>query len=42
MCSGFCVLDNKKGWWLDCGVRDSYLFRIADFGGFKANFDLGM
>ena len=37
----FCVLDKKKGWWLDCGLRDSYLFRLKDFGGFQANFNLG-
>lgn len=37
--SCICVLDSKKGWWLDCGIRDSYLFRIKDLGGLQANFD---
>jgi len=41
-CASICVLDNKKGWWLDCGVRDSYLFRIKDFGGITARFDFGL
>ncbi|ROT85507.1 hypothetical protein C7M84_012523 [Penaeus vannamei] len=36
-----CVLDTKYGWNVECGVRDSYLFRIKDIGGFKANFDFG-
>ncbi|XP_063602204.1 uncharacterized protein LOC134778227 isoform X1 [Penaeus indicus] len=36
-----CVLDTKYGWNIECGVRDSYLFRIKDMGGFKANFDFG-
>ncbi|XP_071544300.1 uncharacterized protein [Panulirus ornatus] len=36
-----CVLDNKRGWNVDCGIRDSYLFRFKDYGGLKANFDFG-
>jgi len=27
---------------LDCGLRDSFLFRIKDLGGIKANFDFGL
>ena len=36
---GICVIDNKKGWHVQCGVRDSYLFRLKDYGGVNANFD---
>lgn len=42
LCRSICVLDNKKGWWLDCGLRDSYLFRIKDFGGITARFDFAL
>ncbi|KAK3865533.1 hypothetical protein Pcinc_028872 [Petrolisthes cinctipes] len=38
---GICVIDNKWGWSLECGIRDSYLFRIKDYGGVRANFDFG-
>lgn len=43
-CCSLCVLDNKKGWWLDCGIRDSYLLRVKDFGGVyvRFDFDVGM
>ncbi|XP_053627141.2 uncharacterized protein [Cherax quadricarinatus] len=41
-CSGICVIDNKKGWSIDCGIRDSYLFRLKDYGGIRANFDFGL
>ncbi|KAK8376875.1 hypothetical protein O3P69_010070 [Scylla paramamosain] len=37
--AGICVVDNKKGWFVSCGVRDSYLFRLKDYGGINANFD---
>nr|XP_045619271.1 uncharacterized protein LOC123771043 [Procambarus clarkii] len=40
-CGAICVIDNKRGWSIDCGIRDSYLFRLKDYGGFKANFDFG-
>ncbi|XP_042226045.1 uncharacterized protein LOC121869032 isoform X1 [Homarus americanus] len=41
-CGAICVVDNKYGWSIDCGIRDSYLFRIKDYGGIKANFDFGI
>ncbi|XP_076061524.1 uncharacterized protein LOC143037277 [Oratosquilla oratoria] len=37
-----CVFKNKKGWSLDCGMRDTYLFRLKDVGGIKAKFDFGL
>ncbi|XP_063877892.1 uncharacterized protein LOC135109924 isoform X1 [Scylla paramamosain] len=40
--AGICVVDNKKGWFVSCGVRDSYLFRLKDYGGINANFDFSL
>jgi len=42
LCCGLCIFDNKKGWFLDCGLRDNFLFRIKDLGGIRANFDFGL
>lgn len=42
MSYGLCVFDNKHGWFVDCGLRDSFLFRLKDWGGIKANFDFGL